>query len=321
MDNLTHTLMGLMLARAGLDRTTPRGAGMMMLAANTPDIDVISWFGGTVTYLEYHRGYAHALASAPVLALIPMLLVRAKFRWRPYMASLIGVLSHVVLDCTNVYGVRMLLPFSARWIRLDITDIVDPWIWALLFLAIAAPALTRLVSSEIGERPGTGPRCSWARFALIALFAYEIARYAAHERALAVMNARLFGGAVARRITVLPNRWNPLLWRGVVEEAAGAVTIVPVDLAHDFDPTAGRTDYAPPPSPAIEAARREEAFRVLEWFDQLPFWKITPGVDGTVVELIDLRFGTPQRPGLEAKAIVDASGAVHDVELGFGLPR
>jgi inner membrane protein len=320
MDNLTHALVGLMLARAGLDRTTPRGAGMMMLAANTPDIDVISWFGGTLTYLEYHRGYAHALASAPALALIPMLLVRAKFRWRPYVASLIGVLSHVLLDSTNVYGVRMLLPFSGRWIRLDITDIVDPWIWALLFLAIAAPAFARLVSSEIGERPGTGPRRSWARFALVALFAYEVARYAARERALAVMNARLFGGAVARRITVLPNRWNPLLWRGVVE-AAGTVTIVPVDLAGDFDPTAGRTDYPPPPSPAIEAARREESFRVLEWFDQLPFWKITPGVDGTVVELIDLRFGTPQRPGLEAKAIIDASGGAHDVELGFGFPR
>jgi inner membrane protein len=317
--------VGLMLARAGLDRTTPRGAGMMMLAANAPDIDVISWLGGTVTYLEYHRGYAHALASAPILALIPMLLVRAKLHWQPYIASLIGVLSHLALDCTNVYGVRMLLPFSGRWIRLDITDIVDPWIWAVLFLAIAAPAFARLVSSEIGETPSartlSGPGRSWARFALVALFAYEIARYAGHERALAVMNARLFSGAAARRITVLPNRWNPLLWRGVVEQSAGTVTIVPVDLAGDFDPTAGHTDYPPPPSPAIEVARREKVFQVLGWFDQLPFWKITPGVDGTVVELIDLRFGTLQRPGLEARAIVDASGAAHGVELGFGVPR
>jgi inner membrane protein len=320
MDNLTHTLVGLMLARAGLHRTTPRGSGMMMLAANTPDLDVVAWFGGTATYLEYHRGYTHGLVAAPVLALIPMLLARAKFGWRPYVASLIGVVSHVMLDWTNVYGVRMLLPFSARWPRLDMTDVVDPWIWAMLFLAVAAPALARLVSSEIGERPSAGPRQGWAWFALLALVAYEGARYTAHERALAVMGARLYNGEAPRRLTALPNRWNPLLWRGVVE-GAGFVTNVPVDITGQFDPTAGRTDYPPPPNPAIEAVQRTRVFQVLGRFDQLPFWRITPVVDGTRVELIDLRFGTPQSPGLAARAVVGASGAVGDVELGFGLPR
>src|SRR5207302_4998038 len=113
-----------------------------------------------------------------------------------------------------------------------------------------------------------------------------------------------FDGSAPRRVSVLPNRWNPLLWRGVAE-GRGFVTLVPVDLTTQFDPTAGRTDYTPPPSPAIEAARRESAFQVLGWFDQLPFWKITPGVDGARVELIDLRFGTPHLPGLEASALVD----------------
>jgi len=320
MDNLTHTLVGLMLARGGLDRTTPRGAGMMMLAANAPDLDVIAWFGGTVTYLEYHRGYTHGLVAAPILALIPMLLVRARFGWRPYLASLAGVLSHLMLAWTNVYGIRLLLPFSARWPRLDTTDVVDPWIWAILFLAVAAPALTGLVNSEIGERPSARPRRGWAWFALLALMAYEGGRYAAHDRALAVMGARLYDGKTPWRLTALPNRWNPLLWRGVVE-ATGFVTNVPVDLTSQFDPTAGRPDYPPSPSPAIETARRVRAFQVLERFDQLPFWKITPVPDGIRVELIDMRFGTPQRPGLEARATVDASGGVGDVDLGFGLPR
>ena len=39
MDNLTHSLVGLMLARAGLEKTTPRGTAMMVLAANAPDAD------------------------------------------------------------------------------------------------------------------------------------------------------------------------------------------------------------------------------------------------------------------------------------------
>ena len=67
------------------------------------------------------------------------------FRW-------LGVLSHLVLDWTNVYGIRLLLPFSSRWLRLDQTDVVDPWILAILLLAVAAPALARMVSAEIGSK-------------------------------------------------------------------------------------------------------------------------------------------------------------------------
>jgi inner membrane protein len=320
MDNLTHTLVGLMMARAGLERTTPRGAGMMMLAANAPDIDALSWFGGTITYLQYHRGYTHALPFAPVVALLPMLLARAKFGWQSYLAALAGVLSHVMLDSTNVYGVRLLLPFSERWPRLDITNVVDLWIWGVLFLALAAPALARLVSSEIGERPSASPRRGWAWFALLALMAYEGVRYTAHARAVAMMDARLFNGSAARRITVVPRGSNPWLWRGVAE-GDGFITLVPVDLSAPFDPTAGRTETPPPPDAAIEAARRTPAFQVLGRFSQLPFLKITPVVDGTRVELIDLRFGTPQDPSLEAKAVVGDSGEVRDVQVGFGLPR
>ena len=65
MENVTHTLVGLMMARCGLSTTTARGAGMMMLAANMPDMDTVSWFGGPLAYLHYHRGDAHSLALPP----------------------------------------------------------------------------------------------------------------------------------------------------------------------------------------------------------------------------------------------------------------
>src|ERR1700688_2533451 len=120
MDNVTHTLVGLMLARVGLEKTTPRGAGMMMLAANAPDIDAVVWFSGTLRYLEFHRSYAHSLAFMPLMALLPMLLVRARFSWQSYLASMAGVLSHLLLDWTNSYGILLGLPFSAHHFRLDI---------------------------------------------------------------------------------------------------------------------------------------------------------------------------------------------------------
>src|SRR6185295_18225495 len=113
MENLTHTLVGLMLARVGLEKTTPRGAGMLMLAANVPDIDGVYWFGGALPYIEHHRTYTHSLTFLPLMALLPMLLVRATFSWRAYLASMAAVLSHLLLDCTNFYGVPLALPFSS----------------------------------------------------------------------------------------------------------------------------------------------------------------------------------------------------------------
>src|SRR5579863_8211927 len=149
MDNLTHSLVGLMLARTGLEKTTPRGTAMMVLAANAPDVDAVVWFTGTMRYIEYHRTYTHTLTFLPLVALLPMLLVRAKFSWQAYLAAMAGVLSHLVLDRTNAYGVPLALPFSLHHFRLDINNIVDVWILAILLGAVAATALSRLVSSEI----------------------------------------------------------------------------------------------------------------------------------------------------------------------------
>ena len=119
MDNVTHTLTGLMLSRSGIDRKVARAAPMMMIAANLPDIDAVSFFGGPVAYLEWHRSYPHALVFAPLMALIPPLLFLVFARQRislwAYAGSLIGVLSHLALDWTNMYGIRLLLPFSTRW--------------------------------------------------------------------------------------------------------------------------------------------------------------------------------------------------------------
>jgi inner membrane protein len=320
-----------MLARSGLDRKVVRAAPMMMIAANLPDIDAVAFFGGPAFYLEWHRSYAHALAFAPLMALIPPLLFllfgRTKITLWSYAASLLGVLSHLLLDWTNIYGIRLLLPFSARWFHLDMTDIVDPWILAVLFLALAAPAMARMVGSEIASRKmKTGPQRGWAWFALIALIAYEGGRYTAHERALAVMSAHLFNGVIAKRLSVLPRGTTPFTWKGVAEgsspDTGSFATIVPIDLNEPFDSTAGRIDYDALPisgtNPAIEAARATHSFRVFADFDQLPFWKVTPSADGTFVELIDLRFGSPQHPGFEASATVDSVGGVHDSRARFG---
>lgn len=316
MDNITHTLVGLMMARTGLEKTTPRGTAMMMLAANAPDIDGIFWFD-RLRYIEYHRGYPHALPFVPLLALLPMVVVRAKFSWRSYLAAMAGVLSHPLLDWTNSFGTRLLLPFTDHRYRLDINNLFDVWVWALLWGAVAATALSRLVSAEISGRKASGARRGWAWAALLAMLVYMGGREILHQRALNVLSSRLYEGAVPQNTAALATGSNPLVWRGVVE-GDGFAIIVPVDLASEFDPAAGRVYRQAVPGPAMEAALRTRPFQVFSRFSYLPFWEVTPVEDGVEVRLTDLRFGTPDRPGFAAvTALVDASGTVREARFGL----
>lgn len=322
MDNLTHSLTGLMMARVGLGRTTARGGALMMvLAVNTPDIDVaVSGLPGSLRYLEYHRGYTHALLMAPVMAILPLLAAKwigkASITWRTYLACLIGVLSHLAMDLTNVYGVRLLLPFSSRWVRLDTTNIIDPWILIVLLAAIAAPALAGLVTSEIHARKTAGPKAAWAWFALIAILTYSGFRLAAHQRALAVMGSHLYGSLTPPKISAMPDTINPLRWRGIVETDEFVLTISVV-LNEDYDPSFGHVDYPTQRSAMIDAARTTDVFRVVERFDQLPFWRVSPLGDFIQVQLIDMRFGTPRQPGfVVATAVVNPDGRIRDAHLG-----
>ena len=295
----------------------------MMLAANAPDIDCVSWAGGTLTYLEYHRGITHGLAMSPLVAILPWAVVRylgkSPLGWWEYLAALLGVMSHLLLDYTNVYGIRMLLPFSDRWIRLDITDVVDPWILGALLLALAAPALVNLVADEIGGKRMPTPKRAWAWFALIVVLGYEGARYTFHERALAMLNSHLYSDAAPQRVTAVPDRMNPVHWRGIVE-GENFVFDVPVNVLEEFAGRNGRMEYFSPPSPLLEAARATRAFRVFGSFNQLPFWRLSTTPEGSRVELIDLRFGSPSAPRFMATAEVE-QGRVTKSAFGFGPVR
>src|SRR5436853_2726722 len=119
MDNLTHTAVGLFLSRAGLGRWTPLATPILLLAANAPDIDIVSTAGGSLNYLHYHRHLTHSLLAMPLMALLPVLLVRLIARkpvhWLgAWAAATIAVASHLLLDFTNSYGIRLLLPFSSK---------------------------------------------------------------------------------------------------------------------------------------------------------------------------------------------------------------
>ena len=303
MDNVTHSLVGLMLARTGLEKTTPHGTAMMVLAANSPDIDAIFWFSGTQTYLDWHRTYPHAIAFTPLVALLPMLLARVRFSWQSFLAAQIGVLSHLLLDWTNSYGILLALPFSGHRFRLDIANVFDIWIWSILLGGVVVMALARRT------------RRYWAFTTLAVLLVFEGVRLVSHARAIDVMSAHLYEGAPPQRVTALPGAFNPLAWRGVIE-GQGFVIIQPVDDLKR--PAAGSYYPIAAPVPAMDAALATRPFQVFRGWAEIPFWKVTPVAEGLRLDLIDLRFGTPDRPGFASvSAIVDSAGKV--LRAGFGI--
>lgn len=303
MDNITHSLVGLLLARAGLEKTTPRGTAMMVLAANVPDIDGVSWLGGTLGMIEYHRAYTHALVFMPLIALLPMLLARVRFSWPSFLASLIGVFSHLLLDWTNSYGIPLALPFSWHRFHLDTVYLFDAWITAILLGAIVAMALAQHA------------RRNRARAALAALLVFEGFRVAAHARAVDLLSAQRYEGAAPQRVTALAGALNPLAWRGVVE-GPGFVMVLPVNVVNG--PGAERLYAIAAPIPAMDAAQRTRPFQVFSSWSQLPFWKVTPVAEGVRLDLMDLRFGDPDHPSFASvAAIVDGSGEA--LRAGFGL--
>jgi inner membrane protein len=330
MDPLTHTLTGLFLSRAGLNRWTPRASAILMLAANAPDIDIVTAAGGSLNYLHYHRHLTHSLAAMPVMAVLPVLLVRGVSRkpvhWLgAFFAALIAVGSHLLLDWTNSYGIRLLLPFSGQWLRLDWTNVLDVWIWAVLLLGLAGPFLARLVGSEIGSGtlrqryPGRG----FAVFALGFLLLYNCGRGTLHGRAVAELQTRIYGESAPLRVAAMPNAANPLDWRGLVETPE-TYAVVALNLAEQFDPTRAQIFHKPDPSPAMDAASRSATFQQFLGFSQFPLWRVTPADEpenSTLVEAMDMRFGSPLAPGFMAGALVDSRLRVLRTWFQFGAIR
>jgi inner membrane protein len=322
MDNLTHTLTGLALARVGFKKYSPHGTLLLIVAANLPDIDMLSWVEGPLKMLEIHRGYTHSLLCLPAMAL-GAVLITALVCWKrlPWAAAwaiaCVGVASHLLLDWSMSYGIRILLPFSTKWYALDLFSLTDWVVVAALVIAWLAPLLGRLVSDEIGSKHQGGRGLAIA--ALVFFAAYGGFRGLMHQRAMTQLQSRVYDdvlGGPATRMAAFAEPVNPLLWHAVVE-GAHAYRMYEVWALSNFDPDGGRLLYKPNWTPIVERVSGTEAFRYCLYFSRFPYWQESPASDNWhTVSLTDLRFGPPGESFFHVAARVDPAGRIEQITLG-----
>src|SRR5258706_11418385 len=147
MDNLAHSFVGLTSAKSGLGKLSPYATTVCVISANAADADFVSLlFGDRWTLLQEHRGITHSVVGTITIGILVPALAYAidrilanirkrapRIRFRGLLlASLVAAATHPLMDWTNNYGVRPLLPWSGRWLYGDLVFIVDPYIWLVL---------------------------------------------------------------------------------------------------------------------------------------------------------------------------------------------
>jgi hypothetical protein len=332
LDNLTHSLLGLTLANAGLRRAGRGATAALVIASNIPDLEVVTRFtAGRVGYLEAHRGPSHgpaALLLAAATAALVWAATRLADRWTgagpqgsgrspsapaTFLALLgvaaIGVAGHVSMDFATSYGTRVLSPFAPTWFGVDWMPIVDVFLLAVLLAgagwAWLRPALAARVAAAV----------------LVALAADYACRAALHEwaitRAMELCAAQAQGVAVpARPPTVfayhgrsrpaalpaaLPTLSSPFAWRLVVPSRGGFL-VTEVDIR---DRSSGWTSRAAEAGiwfpndtgPFVEQAASSRMGDAFLTFSRFPSAEIVTHANGDLtVHWYELRFAEHRAP-------------------------
>jgi inner membrane protein len=338
MEPITHFMTGAVLARSGFNRKAAYATLAMTLAAEAPDLDILWSIRGPIASFQHHRGWTHTFLGVPFEAAIIVGLVWLFHRWRLrgkdthtsqqpihpgkqtaplrwgllYCFSLIALLSHLLLDWTNNYGVRLFFPFDPRWYAGSIVFIFEPIIFLLLLTALIAPSLFGLISSEVGARKPAFRGRGWAIFALLAIVALWTLRFVEHAKALQLAQTNDYNAAPVSRVFASPFPTNPFHWE-TIAETPQFYQLASVDTLNNQVTTSTQADviYKPPTTLATLVAKRSwlgEAY--LDW-SQYPIVTDTgTNEEGlTTVTFRDLRFfyDTPFLAGREKSPL---SGAV-----------
>ena len=277
-------LTGAVLARTGFNRRAAHATAAMVIAAEFPDIDTLWSAGGPLAGFEHHRGITHTFVAVPFEAAALTLGFYLYHRLRNkrtkaapnwillYAGTLLALLSHLLLDWTNNYGIRPFFPFNPRWYAGSFVFIVEPVLLGILILALVLPALFALINAEVGARKRPFPSPNWAWFALLLVAALYVLRYDQRQIAMRLVTQQ----AAVDRIFASPHPVDPFKW-SVVTDSAGAYRLYTISTRSSADaPAPYDTLYKPPTTLPLLVAKRSSLGRIyLDW-SMYPVLTTTP---------------------------------------------
>ena len=291
MDNFCHTLVGAACGEAGLKHRTRYANATLMIAANLPDVDVLSFLTDT-NPISFRRGWTHGVLAQLVLPVAFTGVMYAIGRLRQHrhaegpplhagwllLLSYVGVYSHVFLDFLNNYGIRLLSPLDWRWFYGDALFIADIWVWFALGAGIWLARRQR--------RPG--PSRAALTFASCYIATMLVSAQAA--RTIVSETWRETRGTTPRALMVGPLPFTPFTRQVIVDAGdryeTGTFTWWPAAVTFDPDPVVKNVG-----NPLVKRARDQapEIREFLVWA-RFPFWTLTPQAGGTRVTVGDVRF-------------------------------
>jgi len=307
MDNFCHTLVGAAMSEAGLKQRTRYANATLMITANLPDIDVLSFVTDT-NPISFRRGWTHGILGQLVLPVVCTAIIYALGRLRPrrddkgpplhagwlLLLSYIGVYSHVFLDFLNNYGVRLLAPVDWRWFYGDALFIADVWLWLALGVGIWLARRQRR------------PVVAGGALAFASAYIAAMLLSAQAARTVVTHTWRDVRSTAPRAVMVGPAPFTPLT-RVVIVDAGdhyetGLFTWWPTAVTFDPEHIVKNAGH-----PLVKRAREQDP-RIREFlvWARFPFWTVTPEKDGTRVSVGDVRFMSQsiRRANFQASALV-----------------
>ena len=350
-------LTGACLSRAlGFPARARYATAACVIAAELPDVDYVYRLRGPLVYFQHHRGWTHAFWSLPLQAacvvLLFMVLHRTRRAWKRRRSvdepapvnwlllggvALLALLSHILLDWTNNYGVRPFAPWNPRWYAGEFMFIVEPLLLLVLGGAVIFPFIFSLVHREIGVRRTRYSGRGLAIAALVCMAALWSYRWLQRADAGDLVKVQEWRGGQLREASINPYPVNPFRWHVIAEtplnfQAGEADTRTGV-----LDTDAQQIYAKAPETPYTLAAKRSWLGRVYLNWSRFPLVQdvgtaaeMHPELDLSqaearlhVVQFSDLRFRYDvigmrgsARPPLSAEAWLDAQQHVRRIFLG-----
>jgi len=300
MDPVTHALTSMALARAGVGKSSRMALPMLLVSGLIADVDWVTRMGSAREFLDGHRTATHSIAGTGFLILVVATAFWYFGKKNPQHAvsfrsavtiCTVGAGAHLLLDLLNDYGVKLYWPASSRWHAWDLAPKVDLWLIFFLLVGLFLPGLFALIHEEIGSRSLQRGRQRGAIAGIVLVLSLIAARGLAHERALAMIGARVYRSQTPIRLAAFPKSTTPLVWRGVIE-TDNAILNTDVSLAPGavFNPDEAQVHFKPQDSAGLSSAVHSNSATDFLNFARFPLASVAPLDGGIQLRIRDMRF-------------------------------